>query len=154
MHRQPGPALIPEFGGADESRINLVPRDFVIDAIDHLSALPHSLGRTYQLADPAPPTIREAVELIAAATGKRVLRVRVARTATRKMLAVVPGLSRFTGIQPEALDYFDHPTHYAVQHASTDLRGSEISVPAFSEYVDRLVRFVRAHPEVSDRPMA
>jgi thioester reductase-like protein len=53
--RQPGTALVPVVGDPDATRVNLVPRDFVIDAISHLSGLPHSVGRTYQLADPQPP---------------------------------------------------------------------------------------------------
>jgi len=154
MLRQRSRALVPLFDGADASRINMVPRDFVIEAMDHLASLPHSLGRTYQLADPDPPTVAEAVERIAVATDRKLVRVPVPKSLARKLLGRVPGLSRLTGIQPEALDYFDHPTHYAVQHASTDLRGSGISVPAFSDYVDRLVSYVRAHPEVPARPMA
>lgn len=153
MLRQRGRALVPVFDGADESRINLVPRDFITDAIDHLAALPHSLGRTYQLADPAPLTVSEALDRLAVATDRRLVRVPVPKSLARRLARGVPGLSRLTGIQPEALDYFDHPTHYAVQNASTDLRGSGIAVPPFSQYVDRLVRFVRAHPEVSARPM-
>jgi nucleoside-diphosphate-sugar epimerase len=154
MLRQRARAVVPVFDGADESRINLVPRDFVIDAIDHLSSLPHSAGRTYQLADPDPPTVGEALDRIAVATDRRLTRIRVPKPLARRLVGGVPGLARLTGIQPEALDYFDHPTHYSVQQASMDLRGSGVSVPPLADYVDRLVAFVRAHPEVSARPMA
>ncbi|MCL7975389.1 MAG: SDR family oxidoreductase [marine benthic group bacterium] len=145
---------MPEMQGAAESRINLVPRDFVIEAIAYLSALPHTTGRTYQLADPDPLTVSEAVTTIAEATGREVLRIPVRKSIARRALRTVPGLARLTGIQPEALDYFDHPTHYSVQHATTDLQGSGISVPPFRDYVDRLVAFVRAHPEVATGPLA
>jgi nucleoside-diphosphate-sugar epimerase len=145
---------IAEVKGAAECRINLVPRDFVIDAIAYLSALPHTTGRTYQLADPDPLTVSEAVETIAEATGREVLRVPVRKSLARRALRTVPGLERYTGIQPESLDYFDHPTHYSVQHVTTDLQGSGISVPPFPDYVDRLVAFVCAHPEVAAGPMA
>jgi thioester reductase-like protein len=151
-HRRRAP--MPEWKGASESRINLVPRDFVIEAITYLSALPHTTGRTYQLADPDPLTVSQALDTIAEATGREVLRVPVRKSLGRSALQTVPGLARFTGIQPESLDYFDHPTHYSVQQATTDLQGSGISVPPFRDYVDRLVAFVRAHPEVASGPMA
>ncbi|MCL7959660.1 MAG: SDR family oxidoreductase [marine benthic group bacterium] len=154
MLRQRSRAVVPVFDGADESRINLVPRDFVIDSIGHLSSLPHSAGRTYQLADPDPPTVGEALERIAVATDRQLIRVRVPKSVARRLVARIPGLARLTGIQPEAFDYFDHPTHYSVQHATTDLQGSGIWAPPFRDYVDRLVAFVRAHPEVDSGPMA
>ena len=152
--RQPGIALLPAFKGASEARLNLVPSDFVVAAIDFLAALPHSTGRTYQLADPEPLTVTETVDLIAAATGRRLIRLPVAKSVATRALRSVPGLSRLTGIPPEALDYFDHPTHYSVQNAGTDLQGSGISVPRLSDYVETLVKFVRAHPEVGSGAMA
>jgi thioester reductase-like protein len=152
--RQPGTAVLPMLGGADEARLNLVPSDFVVAAIDYLAALPHSTGRTYQLADPDPCTVSETVDLIAAATGRRLIRLPVAKSVATRALRSVPGLSRLTGIPAEALDYFDHPTHYSVQNAATDLHGSGISVPRLSDYVETLVKFVRAHPEVGSGAMA
>jgi len=152
--KQPGVALMPLLKGAAEARLNLVPSDFVIAAIDCLAALPHSVGRTYQLADPEPLTVGETVELIAAATERRVLGVPVPKSLAKSAIRGVPGLSKLTGIQPEALDYFDHPAHYSVQHAVTDLQGSGISVPSFASYVDTLVKYVVAHPEVGSGAMA
>jgi len=152
--RQPSTAVMPMLGGADEARLNLVPSDFVVAAIDYLAALPHSTGRTYQLADPEPCTVAETVDLIAAATGRRLIRLPVAKSVATRALRSIPGLSRLTGIPPEALDYFDHPTHYSVQNAGTDLQGSGISVPRLSDYVETLVKFVRAHPEVGSGAMA
>jgi thioester reductase-like protein len=152
--RQPGTALMPVLKGADETRLNLVPSDYVVGAIDHLAALPHSTGHTYQLADPEPCTVAETVDLIAAATGRRLLRVRLAKSFAAGALRSVPGLSRVTGIPPEALDYFDHPTHYSVQNTRTDLQGSGIFVPRLNDYIDTLVRYVREHPEVGARAMA
>ena len=151
--RQPGTAVMPMLRGADEARLNLVPSDFVVGAIDHLSGLPHSAGRTYQLADPDPCTVSETVTLIGEACGRRVVRLPIAKSVARGALRGIPGLSRLTGIPPEALDYFDHPTHYSVQNAETDLQGSGITVPRLAEYIETLVRFVRAHPEVGSGAM-
>ena len=42
-------------GDPERTRINLVPRDFVIDALDALSTAKVAVGKTYHLADPDPP---------------------------------------------------------------------------------------------------
>ncbi len=151
--KQPRIALMPVLKGAGDARMNLVPSDFVVAAIDYLAALPHSVGSTYQLADPDPLTVAETVDLIAAATERRLAEFRVGKSWLKSALRSVPGLSRGTGVLPEALDYFDHPTHYAVQNAMTDLQGSGISVPRLDSYLDVLVSYVRAHPEIGSRAM-
>lgn len=153
MLKQRRIALVPVFKGVGESRLNLVPIDFVVAAIEFLSALPHSAGRTYQLADPDPLTVEETIEVLSAACGRKVAKLGVRKGLVESAIRRVPGVERLTGIQPEALDYFDHPTHYSVQNALTDLQGSGISVPRLDSYVDVLVSYVRAHPEVSSRPM-
>ena len=146
--RQPDAAVVPVVGDPLATRVNLVPRDFVIDAISHLSALPHSVGRTYQLADPEPLTVSDLLDVLGEATGKRLLRVRVPRKAARWAIDRVPGVERLTGIPSAAIDYFAHPTHYTVSHARADLAGSGIEVPAFSSYAPRLVQFMRKNPKV------
>ena len=135
-------------GDPEATRVNIVPSDFVIDAIAHLSGLPHSLGRTYQLADPAPLTVTELLEAIAEATGKRLRHVRVHAGAARWALGRVPGVRRMVGIPPEALAYFTLPTHYTSFRARTDLEGSSIEVPGFASYASRIVDFVRRHPRL------
>ncbi len=153
MLKQRRTAPIPVFKGIGESRLNLVPNDFVVAAIDYLSVLPHSVGRTYQLADPDPLTVEDTVELMSASTGRNLARIAVRKDLLKSAIRRTPGLAKLTGIQPEALDYFDHPTHYSVQNALTDLQGSGISVPRLDSYVDVLVSYLRAHPEVGSGAM-
>jgi thioester reductase-like protein len=151
--RQPGAAFVPVVGDPDATRVNLVPSDFVLDAITHLSMLPHSAGRTYQLADPEPLTVTRLLEVIGRATGKKVRTVPLPRRTVKWAIDRVPGVYRLTGIPSGAVDYFAHPTHYATHQASTDLTGSGVTVPAFDTYAERLVRYMREHPEVGSRAM-
>lgn len=143
--RQPGTARVPLVGDPDATRVNIVPSDFVIDAIAHLSRLPHAAGRTYHLADPDPLTVAQLLEVIGRATGKRVRTMAVPRGVARWAIERVPGVYRLVRIPAAALDYFAHPTHYSVQQARTDLEGSGVTVPAFETYVDRLVSYMRSH---------
>lgn len=144
--RQPGTALVPALGDPSGTRVNLVPSDFVVGAILHLSALPHSRGRTYHLADPDPLSVTELLAVLSEATGKQVRSVRVPAAALRWALDRLPGLSRLTGIPAEAIDYFVHPTHYTAYQARADLDGSGLAVPRFASYATKLVDYMRRHP--------
>lgn len=152
--KQPGVALLPMFGEPKRTRVNVVPSDFVLAAIDHLAGREESLGRVYQLADPDPPTVAEMVEVIARAADKRVIRVPTLKGLAQASLEYVPFLERLTGIPAAVLDYWVHPTYYLTENTRRDLAGTGIEVPPFASYAARLVEFVRAHPEIRSTAMA
>jgi hypothetical protein len=137
--------LTPVIGDPSAVRFTMVPSDFVVDAMDHLSGLAASDGVTYQLADPHPPTVAGLIEGMTGVLGRRALRVHLPRRATRAMLHAVPPVARFTGFPAEAVDYFVHPTHYDTAHVDRDLAGSGIACPPVAEYLPRLVTFAREH---------
>lgn len=152
--RQPGVALMPMVGDPTMVRVNVVPRDFVVDAMAHLASLSKSRGEVYHLADPDPLTLDEMLDEVARATRREVIRIPVPRRVAGGLLRYLPGARFLTGLPPEAVDYFVHPTHYTSDNTRRDLKGTGIQVPRFSDYVDTLVRFVREHPEVGTDPMA
>ena len=152
LRRQPLPvAVLP---AVDPSkRTALVPRDFVIDAMDELSVLERAVGRTYALNDPNPPTNREVAELFARHLGKRLVWLPVPLGLTRAALARIPGLEWVTGLPAEFLDYFDNPTTYTTEHTVADLEGTGLTCPPFASYAGRLLDFMRAHPEIDAAAM-
>jgi nucleoside-diphosphate-sugar epimerase len=151
--RQPRHAILPVAGDPTMTRVNVVPRDFIVDAVGYLSGLSVSEGRTYQLADPQPLTADEMSEALAQATGRKLIKVPLPRKLAKVSLAHVPGLYRLMRIPPEAVDYFAHPTFYLTDHCHADLAGSGIEPPAFRSYVKQLVEYMRSHPEVSSAAM-
>ena len=74
-------------------------------------------------------------------------------SASKFALRHIPGVYRVMKIPATSLDYFVHPTYYTTDSASEDLRGTGIEVPRFSDYVDRLLEFYRAHPEIGAEAM-
>ncbi|MFB6352523.1 MAG: SDR family oxidoreductase [Halobacteriales archaeon] len=152
--RGPSTAVVPTVGDPAATTLNVVPRDFVVDAIDHLRRDPDTRGETYQLANPDPPTVAGVLDLLADATDKQLVRVPVPRWALRGALEHVPGLAAATGIQPELVDYFDHPTRYDAGKTTAALDGTGVECPAFASYVGTLVDFVRANPDPGSGPMA
>ncbi|GKZ12151.1 SDR family oxidoreductase [Haladaptatus sp. T7] len=152
LMRQPGVAVAPVLGDPTAYEVNVVPRDFVVDAIAELSRLDESVGEVYQLCDPNPLTVDEMLRAFGRATGKRVVRVPTPKGALKRVLSRFPELE----IEPATLDYFDHPTSYACENTVAALETAtdgEIQCPAFGSYVGNLVSFVREHPELTPDAM-
>ena len=91
--------------------------------------------------------------MIAQATGRKVIKVPLPRKLAKGALSRVPSLYRLMRIPPEDVDYFVHPTFYLTDHCRADLAGSGIEPPTFPSYVDRLVDYMRSHPDVSSAAM-
>jgi thioester reductase-like protein len=151
--RQPRLAIMPAVGDPRATVFNVVPRDFVVDALAHLSGRADTIGGTYALADPDPPTVDAMLVELARATGRRVLRVPMTGKLARGAIEHVPGVYRLMRIPAPAVDYFTHPTRYDTAAAEAALSGSGIHVPRFADYAERLVRFVQDHPEVGAAAM-
>jgi thioester reductase-like protein len=152
--RQPFVAAMPVVGKPSVVQVNLVPRDFIVDAISYLSGLDESLGKVYQLADPQPLTVSELIDVISRAAHRKVLRVPLPRAAAKFAIEHLPGVHRLMQIPSPLIDYFVHPTHYSCDNTLADLECSGLKVPAFPTYVDRIVDFVRSHPNIAAGPMS
>jgi thioester reductase-like protein len=151
--RQGKHAILPRLGDPDRYSINLVPSDFVVDAIAALCAAPDSTGKTFQLADPAPLTIRETVRLIAEACGKQLIEVPLPKWLAKSAVGGVPGLEKWLGIPRSSLDYFVHPTSYDTRNATEFLERAGIRCPRFADYAPRLVQYMKDHPEIRSQAM-
>jgi thioester reductase-like protein len=152
--RQPKIAILPMMGHPDRTEVNVVPRDFVLDAITYLSGRPESRNCVFQLADPNPLTVSRMVEEIGRATARKLIRIPAPLYATKLCLRYVPGMSSLVGIPADTLDYFAHPVHYETSLTQEALGAGGIRCPRFPEYIDRLVEFVATHPEIGSAAMA
>ena len=150
--KQPRIAVLPVLMHPKRYRFNVVPRDFIISAIERLSAMPETMGKVFQLADPDPMTVDETIDAVARATGRNVIRIPMPRAVAKGALDYVPGVYRLMQIPSAAVDYFVHPTLYDTTNTRAAL--GEMSIPRFRDYLPRLVEFVRAHPEVGSAAMA
>lgn len=152
--KQRGPvAVMPMVGTPDAFRFNLVPRDFVVDGISHLSGLKGSEGLTYALAHPEPPTITEMIDTFAQAIGRRVVKIRLPEAPATELLRRVPAMRSLMEFPAEAIPYFTHPAHYLTDNATRDLAGTGIEVPHHRDYIPRLVEFTRAHMDMTSAAM-
>jgi short-subunit dehydrogenase/thioester reductase-like protein len=143
------PLLAPEGG-----TMNLVPVDYVVDAMDHIIHLEDEQwdGRVFHLVDPHPHTAGQLLDLVSRATdGPRFpLRVDVGLfdvvpSSVRSLVgAVTPvaGTVRLlldqVGIPLETLQFLDWPTSYTDDNTRAALAGTDIDCPPLESYIDRL----------------
>lgn len=153
LRRLPRVAFVPKVAPVDTVTMSVVPRDFVVEAMDELSVLDRSLGRTYALTDPAPPTIRRLVDTFARHLGRRVVWVPLPLGLSRTLVGNVPGVEQLLGLPAEALDYLASPTRYSTAHTTEDLAGTGLACPRFEEYADRLLDYMTEHPEIDAKAM-
>jgi thioester reductase-like protein len=152
--RQPRVAVMPVVGNPHEHCLNVVPRDFVVEAIAYLSGRPEAAGKVYQLADPNPLNVDEMLEVLARATRKTLMRIPLPRGFAKAAIERLPGVYATLRIPASAIDYFVHPTRYDTTQLQRDLRRSGLEIPRFDEYAHRLVEFARQHPEIGAAGMA
>lgn len=150
---QPRIAVMPVIGEPSSFRLNMVPRDFVMDAVITLSGSASSEGRVYQLADPAALTVDVLLKEMARATDRRVIRVPVPRNLAKAAIRHIPGVYGLMRIPAATVDYMSHPTHYLTSNTQADLAGSGIVCPDVRSYLPALVEFMKANPDVSSAAM-
>ena len=139
MDRMPSPGFFMKIGSGNTT-VNLVPVDFLVEALSRLSTSPAAGGKTYHLTDPSPASTREIETLFAKALGKSFLFVPVPGAAAKLFFSPRPIQALF-GIPVQALDYFDHPCRYDSAIATAELAALGIACPRFPDYVQRLVAF-------------
>ena len=152
--RQPYVAVLPIVGKPSVTRLNMVPRDYVVDAISCLSGSDRSAGKVYQLADPEPVTVSELVKLVGRAARRIVVRIPLPLALAKFGIDRVPGIYGLMQIPSAIIDYTVHRAHYSCASTLADLEGNGPKVPPLPTYIDRLVDFVRRHPDIGSSPMA
>jgi len=153
LDRQPGVAFGPVQPPSRRYEFNVVPRDFVVDAIAHLSDRADTVDTVFQLSDPSPPTVRRLLALCGEALGRRVVRVPVHARGTRRVLERFESVARLLDVEPATMDYLAHPTRYVSPNTQRALAGTGVACPPLSAYIDALVAYMREHPEVSAEAM-
>src|SRR5882724_1628247 len=133
--------------GNSEVRLNLVPIDFVVDALVALAKDDRAIGATVQLADPAPLTTHQLFDEISKAIGGRDSFATVPAGIVYPVLRM-PLAPKLTGLPHSAVPYFFLEQTYDTTIARALLEPHGIRCPAFPEYVGALVNFVAQHPRL------
>jgi thioester reductase-like protein len=146
-------AFVPVPLRPSRTRLNVVPRDFVVDAIAAISAQDESVGEVYQLCNPHPPTISRLVRMLGDAAGRRVVPVRGTTKLSRVLLERFPDVADDLTLEPAALPYLSQPTEYTDENARRALAGTGVRCPLLSSYVDTLVACARENLDAATGAM-
>ena len=133
--------------GNHEVRLNVVPIDFVVEAMATLAGDDRAAGKTVQLADPAPLTTHELFEAIAQTLAGRSSRVTVPAPLVRTSLNL-PISESISGLPRVGVPYFFLDQTYHTAAAETLLEPHGVRCPPFASYVDALIDFVARHPKL------
>jgi NAD(P)-dependent dehydrogenase (short-subunit alcohol dehydrogenase family) len=138
--------------GLEGGRINLVPVDFVVDAMDHIAHKPKLDGGTFHLTDPEPMRVGEVLNTFARAGHAPEMTMRLdARMfafvppSIRGAVGNLPPVRRFVGmllrdfrIPKQVMKFITYPTRFDSRETERALKGSGISVPPLDSYAWRL----------------
>ncbi|HET9528264.1 MAG TPA: SDR family oxidoreductase [Pyrinomonadaceae bacterium] len=133
--------------GNYEVSLNLVPVDFVVDAMAALAFDERAIGKTVQLADPSPLTTNELFNSIARSVNGGRSRITAPPSWVRFFLMLPPS-PRITGLPHHAVPYFFVKQLYDSSQARELLAPHGIHCPPFENYVDKIVDFARQKPSL------
>ena len=145
------PAWVPTIG-VEGGRINIVPVDFVADALDHLAHKKGLDGKCFHLTDPAPYRIGEVLNIFAKAAHAPQMTMRI----NARMFGFIPApilygigslapvkrmiraVLKDLGIPKDVFQFVNWPTRYDNREAAKALKGSGIAVPHLETYAAKL----------------
>lgn len=152
------PPWIPMIG-LEGGRINLVPVDYVVAALDHLAHAQGLDGRCFHLVDPHPRRVGDIFALFAGAAHAP----RVSMRINAALFGLLPGpllkgLKALTpvrrirkafmkdlGLPEGVLAFFNYPTRFDSREAEAILRPAGIMVPPIEDYAWRLWDYWERH---------
>jgi NAD(P)-dependent dehydrogenase (short-subunit alcohol dehydrogenase family) len=156
--RQLLPPWMPAIG-LEGGRINLVPVDYVVAALDHISHQPGIAKRCFHLVDPVGYRVGDVLALFAkAAHAPRLgLFVNAAlfgflpRPVRKGLLAIAPvrrmrnAIMKDLGLPADILQFVNYPTRFDSRDAQAMLEGSGIECPELEDYAWRLWDYWERH---------
>ncbi len=141
------PSWVPTIG-IEGGRINIVPVDFVVNAMDHIAHQPDLDGKAFHLVDPNPNRIGDVLNIFARAAHAPKMEMRI----NAAMFGFVPGavkkglmsltpvrrirnaLLKDLALPEEVFGYINWPTRYDCRQTLAALDGSGIECPRLEDY--------------------
>jgi len=139
MHRP-----VVNFGRAG-APFNVVPVDFIVDAIVACAKDPEAIGETLHLVDPSPVSASELTATLSREYAGRDPRGRLPAGVVAQSLRSKRMRDRFGGAPPESIVYLNHPVSYSTRRAVEILTPHGLRPPAFTSYAKTMVQFFKEH---------
>ncbi len=138
--------------GLEGGRVNIVPVDFIVDALDYLSHKADITKRCFHLVDPVGYRVGDVLDIFsrAAHAPKMNLFVNAAllgfipKSVKKGLMAVAPvrriraAIMADLGLPEDMLTFVNYPTRFDNRETAAALKGSGISVPNLKDYAWRI----------------
>jgi len=152
------PSWMPTIG-IEGGRINVVPVDFVVAAMDHIAHLEGQDGQCFHLTDPAPMRVGDLLNTFARAAHAPEMAMRInaallgfiPKSVRKAMFALTPirrirtAIMKDLGLPDDVLDFINYPTRFDCRETLRALKGTGIAVPPLDSYAWRLWDYWERH---------
>jgi NAD(P)-dependent dehydrogenase (short-subunit alcohol dehydrogenase family) len=138
--------------GIEGGRINIVPVDFVVDAIDHIAHKKDLDGKAFHLVDPTPYRVGDILNIFAKAAHAPQFSIRinaallgfVPNSVKKGLLSLTPvrriknAIIKDLGVPEDILTFVNYPTRFDARETAAALKGTKIECPRLEDYAYRL----------------
>jgi NAD(P)-dependent dehydrogenase (short-subunit alcohol dehydrogenase family) len=145
--------------GIEGGRINIVPVDFVVAAMDHIAHLEGEDGKCFHLTDPHPHRVGDVLAILARAAHAPDMGMRInaallgfiPKGVKKSLMALTPvrrirnALMKDLGLPDDILDFVNYPTRFDCRETERALAGTGIAVPPLEGYAWRLWDYWERH---------
>ena len=145
--RQLLPPWMPTIG-IEGGRINIVPVDFVVDAMDHIAHLPKLDGQCFHLTDPEPMRVGEVLNVFCRAAHAPTMSIRInaallgfiPKSVKKGIMALSPvrrvrdALMKDLGLPSDLMGFINYPTRFDSRETQRALKGTGIACPPLESY--------------------
>lgn len=149
--RQILPPWMPSIG-LEGGRINIVPVDYVVDAMDHIAHQPDLDGKCFHLTDPEPMRVGDVLNTFARAAHAPMMGLRInaallgfiPKSFKKGLMSLTPvrrirsALMKDLGLPDDLMQFINYPTRFDNRDAAAALKGSGISCPRLGDYAWRI----------------
>ena len=156
--RQMLPPWMPTIG-LEGGRINIVPVDYVVSAMDHIAHQPGLDGKAFHLTDPEPMRVGEVLNEFCRAAHAPTMSIRInaallgfiPKSVKKGLMSLTPvrrvtdAIMKDLGLPDEVMQFVNYPTRFDNRGTAAALKGSGISCPALKDYSEPIWDYWERH---------
>ncbi len=156
--RQLLPPWMPSVG-LEGGRVNIVPVDFVVNALDHISHKPAIAKKCFHLVDPMGYRVGDVLDIFSRAAHAPKMNIFInaallgfiPKSVKKSLMALAPvrrvrsAVMKDLGVPEDMMTFINYPTRFDSRDMTAALKGSGIECPNLRDYAWRLWDYWERH---------
>jgi NAD(P)-dependent dehydrogenase (short-subunit alcohol dehydrogenase family) len=149
--------------GIEGGRINIVPVDYVVAAMDHIAHQPDLEGQAFHLTDPEPMRVGEVLNTLCRAAHAPTMSIRInaalfgfiPKSVKKGLMALTPvrrvrnAIMKDLGLPEDLMNFINYPTRFDNRETARALKGSGIACPPLDKYAPAIWDYWERHLDPS-----